>query len=477
MHRNSAIVGFGLGLIMWVLEIAEVNIPGGVLIAVLIIAGSMVLYGGWPIIKRIRIVLKDSQQPSQSLKNEKSLWSIKNQALSGQGFEFFPSRSVLRQHHPLTKLIEGTPSVWVFWPAGTQATGVEDVIQTGNIKRLILPYPKESIVKELARLSGKTPEGIFSDIKRTARTVLDKRKEQDEREDILKQERIEARWYDGMVTNSIMLGKPEPLGKDSWLQVENLIPFKTEARSSYTLNYGATPFKGLFMKVKSDYEQLWHESTPIQGSDIHLLSKGIPIQYNPPWLKQNLEEDKASLSSHLHIKPPIQWFLDGLSETEPSMQAIICIINAACFPIVITGTKGSLSIQGIKCNYDVRMEGERRIPRGESGKTRLTQRVSQETVNKMRTLTRDRGGFGVDFSTCQLLVQPDIPDEKNEPVSISIGITEPNIRLPQKMLSRPTPPPLRELMRKIKARQALEQEGDLKKPNQPSSSDTEDSET
>lgn len=207
---------------------------------------------------------------------EESDWTAKivDSAIIGSGFEFFPSRDVLSHHHSLTERISSVSTIWALWPAGTHATGVINAIQTGNIRRLILPYPSDSTIKSLASLVRGQPEDIFNDIKRTANKALTKRNEQDIKQDVPKEERVEVRWYYGMITNSITLGNPKPLSKDSWIQVENLIPSATENRSSYSLDYEATPFKNLFTTVISDYEQLWHNSKPIKESDLHPPSEG-----------------------------------------------------------------------------------------------------------------------------------------------------------------------------------------------------------
>lgn len=211
---------------------------------------------------------------------EKSDWTAKivGSAIIGSGFEFFPSRDVLGRHHSLTERISSVSTIWALWPAGTHATGVINAIQTGNVKRLILPYPSDSTIKSLASLVGGQPEDIFNDIKRTANKALTKRNEQDIKQDVPIQERVEARWYYAMITNSIMLGNPKPLSKDSWIQVENLIPPATENRSSYALVYETTPFKNLFTTVISDYEQLWHNSKPIKEIDLHPPSEGLLSQ-------------------------------------------------------------------------------------------------------------------------------------------------------------------------------------------------------
>ncbi len=210
-------------------------------------------------------------------KVETPKWEIVNDALIGAGFEFFPSRDILSRHHSLSERILSVPTVWALWPTGTYATGVIDAIQSGNIKRLMLPHPQNSPIKELAALTGNKPEDIVNDIKRTARKALEKRKEQNNRKNLSPQDIIEPRWYLGMITNSIMLGNPEPLVADSWVQVENLIPLKTESRSSYALTFGLTPFKPLFVKVKDDFEQIWRDSIPIKDSDLHLPVREPPL--------------------------------------------------------------------------------------------------------------------------------------------------------------------------------------------------------
>jgi hypothetical protein len=156
------------------------------------------------------------------------------------------------------------------WPTGTYATGALEAIRDGNIKRLILPHIERSPIRELAKLTGNEPQDIAKDIIRTSRKALEKRKEQDDKQDMAIRDRIELRWYPGIIASSIMIGNPEPLAEESWLQVENLIPLQTGNRSSYALTYGAceTAFRTLFINVKKDYERLWSQSLSITEEDL-----------------------------------------------------------------------------------------------------------------------------------------------------------------------------------------------------------------
>lgn len=80
---TTAIGGFGLGLIMWILEMAEVKIPTLILVILGLIAISMVFYGGWPILKRLWQKLKQLQFQSPIITNRtnKSDSSVKKSQL------------------------------------------------------------------------------------------------------------------------------------------------------------------------------------------------------------------------------------------------------------------------------------------------------------------------------------------------------------------------------------------------------------
>lgn len=119
-----------------------------------------------------------------------------------------------------------------------------------------------------------------------------------------------------------------------------------------------------------------------------------------------------------------RWFFDNLNATEPYMEVIIRIINAAVFPIVIKGVVGSFQIQGTKCNWDTIKLGGTRIPHGEAVNIRISQRLLRETVEMMVQLNNERDGFMVDLGTCSFVVQAEEPGVENEPTKVPINIRE-----------------------------------------------------
>ena len=143
---------------------------------------------------------------------------------------------------------------------------------------------------------------------------------------------------------------------------------------------------------------------------------------SPSWFQQVLTSDKEDLGKRVHIFREC-WFFDNIRATEPFMEVIIHIVNAAVFPIIIEGVVGSFQIQGTKCNWDAMMSSSR-IPHGEAGNIRISQRLLKETVDMMVKLHNERGGFMVDLNTCRLVIQAEEPNVKNEPVRVSLGIRE-----------------------------------------------------
>lgn len=143
---------------------------------------------------------------------------------------------------------------------------------------------------------------------------------------------------------------------------------------------------------------------------------------SPSWFQQLLTSDRKELGKRIHIFRE-RWFFDNIRATEPFMEVIIHVVNASVFPIMIEGVVGSFQIQGTKCNWDATMSGSR-IPHGEAGNIRISQRLLKETVDMMVKLHNERGGFMVDLNTCHLVIQAEEPDVRNELVRVSLGIRE-----------------------------------------------------
>ena len=65
-----------------------------------------------------------------------------------------------------------------------------------------------------------------------------------------------------------MIGNPEPLSEDSWVQVETLIPMPANERPSFAMTNGHTPFKTLFTNLLEGYKEVWSQSAPLSDEDI-----------------------------------------------------------------------------------------------------------------------------------------------------------------------------------------------------------------
>ena len=142
----------------------------------------------------------------------------------------------------------------------------------------------------------------------------------------------------------------------------------------------------------------------------------------PSWIQEVLHSDKNELGNRIHIFRE-RWFFDNIRATEPFMEVIIRIVNAAVFPIIVESVEGSFQIQGTKCNWDATMSGSR-IPHGDAGNVRIYQRLLKETVDMMIKLQNERNRFMVGLDTCRLMIRAEEPGVENKPIKISIGIRE-----------------------------------------------------
>jgi hypothetical protein len=140
------------------------------------------------------------------------------------------------------------------------------------------------------------------------------------------------------------------------------------------------------------------------------------------WLYQFLEADKNELEKRIHQFRE-RWLFNNIYATEPFMEVIIQIVNAAVFPITIKGVEGSFAIQGTKCNWDATVS-QSRIPHGESSNICISQRLLKETVDIMVKLHNERHGFTIDLNSCRLVIQADEPNMENKLVKIPLHIRE-----------------------------------------------------
>jgi hypothetical protein len=140
------------------------------------------------------------------------------------------------------------------------------------------------------------------------------------------------------------------------------------------------------------------------------------------WLQQVLISDKEELRNRVHVFRE-HWLFNDIQATEPFMEVIIHIVNAAIFPIVIEDIEGSFQIQGTKCNWDATMSSSR-IPHGEAGNIRISQRLLKETVDMMIKLHNERDGFMVELNACNLIIRAEEPDVENKSERVPLRIRE-----------------------------------------------------
>jgi hypothetical protein len=198
---------------------------------------------------------------------------IKDGAVIGKGFEFFPSRGILTRHHPLPERIRSASVIWGLWHTGTKAWS-DDVLKIGHVKRLVLPHPTDSPINHIAFLVGKKTLDIAREITKLTTEAIEVRKEQDRQNIIDIKDRIEVLWYKGVTTNAVMIGNPEPLSNNSWVQVETLLPMPLDDRPSFSLAGKETEFKKLSENIISGYIEIWSKSTiPVNITDEVLVAR------------------------------------------------------------------------------------------------------------------------------------------------------------------------------------------------------------
>ncbi len=140
----------------------------------------------------------------------------------------------------------------------------------------------------------------------------------------------------------------------------------------------------------------------------------------PSWLEDVLHRDRHELGSRI-ISHVDRWYFEGVSETEPFIKVRIGVVNAAVFPVAITGLKGSLEIEGALCNAPATLEGGGgllRLYRGVGFQIR--QPISLETAQKIKAIMDKGDKVSVGFRECWVALQAKEPNHPTEPVYAGI---------------------------------------------------------
>lgn len=160
-------------------------------------------------------------------------------------------------------------------------------------------------------------------------------------------------------------------------------------------------------------------SPRLSGASVKNKAEIAPKQ-TLSWLEQILQEDRDKLSSRIFWRK-YRWECRGLIKTEPFLEVIIEVINAAVFPILITGVEGSLTIGDTLCNTSASMQGGSRFPHGHVANLRIRQNLSLETAKVILDIQKNERQLDVYLGSCHFIVQAEEPDQETEPIRVAIG--------------------------------------------------------
>ncbi len=136
------------------------------------------------------------------------------------------------------------------------------------------------------------------------------------------------------------------------------------------------------------------------------------------WLEQ-IQDDKDNLGKRLYGRDYV-WSFGGLKNVDSFIEMTMTLINACVFPILVKGVNGRFLIEGQECAHVAEMEGQTRIPHGESGGIRIKQRLSESMMN----LIAPKLSLRISLGSCQLVVQPEITGQQSQSSHIGLSIDQ-----------------------------------------------------
>lgn len=160
------------------------------------------------------------------------------------GVEFYDSREALEKQRTLREQLESAKEVWGFWRTGTEVY-VTQTIQSGRIKRLILPHPQGQGVELMADALGKKKEDFAAEIIKLTKEAIEAR--------------VSVRWFEGWVGNTLMIGNPH--SENAWIHVETFFPFSV-SKDWPAFRVERQKLQRLFSTLLGSYQQIWDESHP-----------------------------------------------------------------------------------------------------------------------------------------------------------------------------------------------------------------------
>ena len=146
-------------------------------------------------------------------------------------------------------------------------------------------------------------------------------------------------------------------------------------------------------------------------------------------LEKYIKDDKSNLGKRFYLRD-YSWSFDNLKQTDSFMEMTVTIINSSVFSISIEGVKGRFWIENQECAYNAEMEGQCRIPRGESRNIRIKQHLSQEMMNLILIHSMRKQAIRISLKLCKTIVQPEITGENSEPIYISFTF-EQDVPMPE----------------------------------------------
>jgi len=140
-------------------------------------------------------------------------------------------------------------------------------------------------------------------------------------------------------------------------------------------------------------------------------------QLPEPWLRRLLEDDKASLGGRIYLTKH-NWHWEGLRRTDSYMELTLTVINAASFPVLVTGAEGRFLICGQECARPAEMQDRRGIPHGERGDILVRQWLSSDMMN---LIVKQPDDIEISLRACRLIIEAEVPGEEPKPTRIHMG--------------------------------------------------------
>ena len=154
----------------------------------------------------------------------------------------------------------------------------------------------------------------------------------------------------------------------------------------------------------------WSIRSPFfKPSSATLPNTGVGAEPIPNWLRDILTKVRSSIGLYVSVRTDNWDGFKGIGSSEPFIDVIVEVKNWAPYPILVSGIRGSLTIEGNVCNMPAQLNMRSRFPHLHVASLRIHQPITAQTSALIAHTGNTEKEITIGLSSCTLEITTEEP--------------------------------------------------------------------